>query len=108
MVQRPKTNLTVRVKVDRDENGVQQSVQTEMVCEHCGKDVDVRFNSLNTVHNVLCPEHGLLTTFSNRDALMKFSKDLTNMILAAHGHDAITDKTNVAHIDDKPDPNSIN
>jgi hypothetical protein len=29
-------------------------------------------------------------------------------VLAAHGHDTITDKTQVAHIDDKPDPNSIN
>jgi len=110
MAQIPKTNLAMKVTVDIDDNGVQQSVRTDMVCGKgkCGKDVDVRFDSLNTVHSVLCPEHGLLTTFPNRDALVKFSRELANRALAAHGHDTITDKTQVAAIDDNPDPNSIN
>ena len=92
--------------MNRDENGVQQSVQTEMVCEHCGKDIEVAFDSLRTTHSVLCPQHGLLTTFPNYDALMKFTKDLANAALAAHGDDTISEKTQVARIDDKP--NSIN
>jgi len=96
--------------VDEDKNGIQQSVRTELVCgkKNCGKDVDVRFDFPKTVHSVLCPEHGLLTQFPNRDALMKFTKELANRVLAAHGHGTITDKTNVAIVDDKPDPNSIN
>jgi hypothetical protein len=100
----------MKVRVDTDENGVQQSVQTELVCGigNCGKAVDIRFNSLNTAHTVLCPEHGPLTTFPNREAFMEFSKTLTNKVLAAHGHSTITNKTQVGFIDDKPDPNSIN
>jgi hypothetical protein len=100
----------MKVTVDTDDNGVQQSVRTDMVCgkEKRGKDVEVAFDSLNTAHNVLCPQHGLLTTFPNRDALMKFTKELANAVLAAHGHATITDKTQVAAINDKPDPNSVN
>lgn len=106
MAQPQKTHLSMKVTVNRDENGVQQSVQTEMVCEHCGKDIEVAFDSLRTTHSVLCPQHGLLTTFPNYDALMKFTKDLANAALAAHGDDTISEKTQVARIDDKP--NSIN
>lgn len=106
MAQKPKTNLTMKIRVDRDDNGVQQSVQTEMVCEHCGKDVEVAFDSLNTTQSVLCPQHGLLTTFPNQCALMEFTQMLANKVLAAHGHDTISDKTQHARIDDKP--NSIN
>ena len=53
-------------------------------------------------------EHGLLTSFPNREALEKFTESLANKILAAHGHDLITEKTNCIPVDDHPDPNSVN
>jgi len=109
---RRKTNLGIKVKVNTDENGVQQSVETSLFCEkeNCGKDIEVYSDGPgpDTIHNVVCLEHGLLISFPNREALKKFTESLANKILAAHGHDLITEKTNCIPVDDHPDPNSVN
>jgi hypothetical protein len=65
-------------------------------------------NGSTTTHNVVCPEHGLLTSFPNREALKKFTEFLANKILAAHGHGTITEKTDCIPFDDDPDPNTVN
>jgi hypothetical protein len=105
-----KTNLGIRVKVNFNEKGEQESVQTELFCEkgNCGKDVEVYSNGPNTTHNVVCPEYGLLTSFPEAQTLKGFIEFLANKILAAKGHGTITDKTLCAPYEDKPDPKSLN
>ena len=102
------TNLRIVVKVNTE--GGKQTVQTEFVCDKakCGREIEVRSDGKNTIHNVLCPVHGLLTSFPNEAALRKFTMDAANKILAAKGHDLISEKTSYAPIDDNPDPKSVN
>jgi hypothetical protein len=104
------TNLGIRVKVNANEGGEQESVQTDLFCEKgkCGKDVDVYSGGPNTTHNVVCCEHGLLTSFPDYESLKKFTESIANKILAAHGHGTITDKTLCTPYDDKVDPESLN
>jgi hypothetical protein len=104
------TGINLRIEVKVNTEGGKQTVQTSFVCDKgkCGKEIEVRSDGKNTTHNVLCPEHGLLTSFPNEAALRKFTVDAANKILSAHGHDLITEKTSYTAIDDNPDPNSVN
>jgi hypothetical protein len=103
---RPK-NLRITVKVNYVRNGVQESVETDLFCDkgNCGKGVDIYGNGPNTIHNVVCTEHGLLTSFANYEALKKFTELCANKILADHGHGTITEKTECIPVDD---PKSVN
>jgi hypothetical protein len=104
------TNLRITVKVNHDKNGVQESVETDLFCDkgNCGKEVEVYSNGPNTTHNVVCIEHGLLTSFPNYEALKKFTELCANEILAEHGHGTITEKTDCIPVDDHFDPKSVN
>lgn len=101
-------NIRIEVKVDT--TGGEQTVQTNFRCdkEKCGKEVEVYSDGKNTTHNVVCALHGLLISFPNLAELRKFTMEAANRILAANGHDLITEKTNYAEIKDNPDPNSAN
>lgn len=104
------TNLRISVKVNTNEKGEQESVETDLLCDkgNCGKEVGIYSDGPKTTHNVVCPEHGLLTSFPSYEALKKFTEVLANNILAAHGHGTITDKTDCIPADDHPDPKSVN
>ena len=104
------TNLRITVKVNTNEKGEQESVETDFHCDkdNCGKEIAVYSDGANTVHNVVCTEHGLLTSFPNLDAFRKFTEVCVNRILAAKGHGTITDQTNCIPVEDNPDPKAVN
>jgi len=100
----------VQVKVNV-EDGVQQTVETTFVCkviQNCGKRVDLYSDGPNTAQNVVCPEHGKICTFPNYAAFRETMKLLVNKILAANGHDLLSDATKYVHVDDNPDPSKVN
>lgn len=106
----PNRNLRIVVKVNTNAKGEQESVETDFVCDKggCGKSIDVYSDGAKTVQNVVCPEHGLLTSFPSFAALQEFTALCANKILEANDHDTIGKDTKVAAINDHPDPSTVN
>jgi hypothetical protein len=103
-------NLGIEVKVNV-EDGVQQTVETTFVCrvtKNCGKRVDLYSDGPNTTQNVVCPQHGKICTFPNYATFRETVKLVVNKILAANGHDLLTDATKHVPGDDNRDPSKVN
>ena len=100
------TNLTISVTPDED-NG---TTQTDLFCNvnHCGKLVTVVSNGPKTVQQVVCPEHGLLTSFPDQATFREFLRVTANKILAMKGHPLIESGTPAISGDELKPPESTN
>lgn len=104
-------NLRIDVKVTvNNETGTQDNVQTTFFCNirDCGHSVEMYADSQDTAHSVICPVHGKIGSFPTYAVYLESVRIAANRILAANGHDLISEKTKFFSIDDKADPKSSN
>ena len=100
------TNIEIEVKINQDDG----TFQTNLFCDlnQCGRYVTIVSNGPKTIQNVLCVEHGLLTSFPDQIAFREFVRFFANKILTVYGHEVIEPGATCILGDNQTPPESMN
>jgi hypothetical protein len=98
------------VKILVAHDAVNNTTQTDLLCNvnNCGKQPNIVSNGSKTIHQVVCPEHGILSQFSNKDAFREAFRLDANPILESKGLPSIEPGTFSVTGDELKSPESAN
>jgi hypothetical protein len=96
-------NLRINVKVTRDDDGRQETVQAGFCCDVCSREIEVYSDGPSAVHTVVCPTHGKIASFPSYDAYTAFAKEMTDRLLLMNGDEPISPTAKLAVPEVAPD-----